>query len=155
MEITLVCVGKIKERHLGALCEDYAGRIERYGHKVRVLEVKDEPGGRPDKLVVERESERIAAKIPAGAWAVALDLRGEMLTSGKFASRIDQWVGEGVRSVCFIVGGHLGLGSALLDSCRQRLALSRMTLTHEMARMVLLEQLYRANTIIRGEPYHK
>jgi 23S rRNA (pseudouridine1915-N3)-methyltransferase len=155
MEITLICVGKVRERLIGALCEDYAGRIERYGHKVRVVEVKDEPGGRPDKLVVERESERLAEKIPAGAWTVALDLRGEMLSSGKFASRMDKWAGEGVRAVCFIVGGHLGLSSTLLGSCRQRLSLSRMTMTHEMARMVLLEQLYRANTIIRGEPYHK
>jgi 23S rRNA (pseudouridine1915-N3)-methyltransferase len=155
MEITLVCVGKIREKRIGALCEDYVGRIGHYGHKVRVLEVKDEPGGRPDQLVVERESERITEKIPAGAWTVALDLRGEMLSSGKFASRIDQWVGEGVRELCFIVGGHLGMSSTLLAACRQRLSLSRMTMTHEMARMVLLEQLYRANTIIRGEPYHK
>ncbi len=155
MEITLVCVGKVRDSRIGALCDDYVGRVERYGHKVRVLEVKDEPGGRPAELVVERESERMAARIPAGSWTVALDLGGEMLSSRKFASRMSQWADNGIRSVCFIVGGHLGIGAALQQRCRQRLSLSPMTLTHEMARMVLLEQLYRANTIIRGEPYHK
>ncbi len=155
MEISLVCVGKVRDSRMGALCEDYAGRLEHYGHKLRVIEVKDEPGGRDGEQVVERESERLAAKIPAGAWTVALDLRGEMLSSRQFASRMGQWDSQGIKSVCFIVGGHLGLSEALLGSSRQRLSLSRMTLTHEMARMVLLEQLYRANTINRGEPYHK
>lgn len=155
MEIVIVCVGRVRENNLTALCHDYAGRIERCGHAVKVIEVKEEPGGRPDDLVVGRESARLAERIPAGAWTVAMDLRGQVMTSRKFAAGFGRLVERGTRSVCFLIGGPLGLSADLLASCRQRLALSRMTLTHEMARLLLLEQLYRANTIIRGEPYHK
>lgn len=155
MDIVIVSVGKVKDNHLASLCNDYAERIQHYGHSISVLEVKEEPGGRPDGMVVEKESARIAERIPAGAWTVAMDLRGEVLTSTRLASTFSGWINDGIRTVCFLIGGQLGLSRELVSSCRMRLALSRLTLTHEMARMVLLEQLYRANTIIRGEPYHK
>jgi 23S rRNA (pseudouridine1915-N3)-methyltransferase len=155
MEIDLICVGRVREEHLAKLCDDYRQRIVRYGHRLEVVEVKEEPGSRPDDHVIARESERLAAKIPAGAWTVAMDLKGEMLPSRKFAAKLSSLADSGVRRISFIIGGALGLSDELVNSCRQRLSLSRMTLTHEMARMVLLEQLYRANTILRGEPYHK
>ena len=155
MEIVLVCVGRVKDSHLAALCADYQGRIVRYGHRLEIIEIKEEPGSRPDELVITRESERLAGKIPSGAWTMALDSKGEMMTSRKFASQLSSLADSGVRKVLFIIGGALGLSAEFTESCRQRLSLSRMTLTHEMARLVLLEQLYRANTIMRGEPYHK
>jgi len=148
-------VGRIRDPHLAALCADYQGRIVRYGHRLELVEVKEEPGSRPADLVIGRESERLAAKITAGAWTVALDLGGEQYSSPQFASRLGSLADQGINRVCFVIGGALGLSAALAESCRWKLSLSRMTLTHEMARLVLLEQLYRANTILRGEPYHK
>lgn len=155
MEITLIAVGRLKDLRTAGLCEEYAERIGRYGHRLRTVEVKEETSSRSDAEIVRLESERLAERIPAGSCSFALDLRGELVTSRKFAAELERLAEGGVRAVSFIVGGSLGLSSELRDSCDRRLALSRMTLPHELARLLLLEQIYRANTIQRGEPYHK
>jgi 23S rRNA (pseudouridine1915-N3)-methyltransferase len=155
LNLTLLTVGRLREPSLARLCEDYAARISRYGHDLRVEEIKEEPGGRESALIVQREAERLRARLPKGAYTVALDPAGEEIDSPGLAKRLDRLGLQGISRIAFLVGGPLGLEQSLAASCDWRLSLSRLTFTHEMARMILLEQLYRACTIQRGEPYHK
>jgi len=93
--------------------------------------------------------------LPEGAFTVALDLTGDELDSPALAAFLGRMQDQGLKELVFLVGGHLGLKPELVKSCRRVFSLSKLTFTHEMARLILLEQLYRANTILRGEPYHK
>ncbi|MFH1070976.1 MAG: 23S rRNA (pseudouridine(1915)-N(3))-methyltransferase RlmH [Candidatus Glassbacteria bacterium] len=155
LEITILAVGKIREKAIAGLCAEYAGRIERQGHTVRTVEVRDEPGDRSEKQVLAAEAERIRAKLQAGAFVAALDREGKSLDSRELAGWLGRLAESGRQRLCFVIGGPLGLDRSLAGRCDFSLSLSKMTLPHELARLVLLEQLYRANTILRGEPYHK
>lgn len=154
MKVTIVAVGRVK----GALADavaDYEGRAGRYW-KLEVVEVDGgAPGGRDDEEAVRAaEEERILSRLPAAAEVVTLTRAAKQRTSRSLAS----WLGElGLRSspgVAFVIGGAYGVGKGVLARS-SALSLSAMTLPHDMARLVLLEQLYRAGTILRGEPYHK
>lgn len=154
MKLTVVVVGKVR----GALAEavaEYETRAARYW-KLEVIEVDaGAPGGRDDRDAVRAaEEERILARVPDGTDLVALTRSGRGMGSRALAS----WLGElGLRSAqgaTFVIGGAYGVGATILERSRH-ISLSAMTLTHEMARLVLAEQLYRAGTILRGEPYHK
>ncbi len=155
MNITILTVGKIREKPVAALCEEYAGRIRKYGHTLSIEEVKEEPGDRPDDKILAKEAERLRSRIPQGAYSIAMDISGETCSSTAFAERIGDLLMQGANKVVFLIGGPLGLERKLIASCRRVFSLSELTFTHEMARLILLEQLYRANTILRGEPYHK
>ncbi len=155
MNITILTVGKIREKPVAALCEEYAGRIRKYGHTLSIEEVKEEPGDRPYHKIFAKEAERLRSRIPQGAYSIAMDISGETCSSTAFAERIGDLMMQGANKVVFIIGGPLGLERKLIASCRWVFSLSELTFTHEMARLILLEQLYRANTILRGEPYHK
>lgn len=154
MKITIVAVGRVRGALADAVAE-YESRARRYW-KLEVVEVDaGASGGRDDvEAVRASEEERILARLPAGVEAVALTRDGEGMGSRPLAS----WLGElGLRSapgVAFVIGGAYGLGRGVLERSRH-MSLSPMTLPHEMARLVLAEQLYRAGTILRGEPYHK
>ena len=104
---------------------------------------------------IEREGERILAAIPDGAVVVVLDVRGKELSSEKLAARLHEWQMAGVSPVVFVIGGDLGISRAVLARADLRLSLSPMTFTHQMVRMIILEQIYRACRINSGEPYHK
>ena len=155
MNITILAVGKIREKSLAALCEEYAGRIRKYGHSVSIAEIKDEPGGGKADRILAGEAERLRSRIPQDAYSIAVDSSGDRCSSTTFAEIFGDLMMSGVNKVVFIIGGPLGLERKLVEGCRWVFSLSSLTFTHEMARLILLEQLYRANTILRGEPYHK
>ncbi|MBW3534563.1 MAG: 23S rRNA (pseudouridine(1915)-N(3))-methyltransferase RlmH [Gemmatimonadetes bacterium] len=153
MKITIIAVGRVTGPLVEAVAE-YEARAARYW-KLEVVEVDAGAGGQDDVAAVRSAEEaRILARLPEGAQVVALTRTGKGMGSRPLAS----WLGElglhGSPGVAFVVGGAYGLGPTVLERSRH-LSVSPMTLPHEMARLVLIEQLYRAGTILRGEPYHK
>ncbi|MHB1864104.1 MAG: 23S rRNA (pseudouridine(1915)-N(3))-methyltransferase RlmH [Gemmatimonadaceae bacterium] len=153
MRVIVAVVGRPRDAGLAAAIEFYETRAARYW-PLEVREVREEPArsASPD-LVRSREGERLAANVK-GADVVVCDERGDRMTSAAFAAFLQQ-ARERARDVAFVVGGAFGVAPALRDAAVKRLALAPWTLPHEMARLVLAEQLYRAGTIVRGEPYHK
>ena len=156
MRLTLISVGKNAEPFVRDACADYAARIRRYADLVLTVvpEERVAPAGKKD-FILREEGRRIRGKIPPAALRIALDERGRNFTSEAFSRLLEGWMATGVRGAAFLLGGAYGLDEALKEEADVRLSLSPLTLTHGMARMVLLEQLYRAFTLIRKEPYHK
>lgn len=156
MRILVVAVGRLREKHLRAGCDDYLERLGR-AFPTRCVEVKDADrrGSGDAERWRAREAGAILAAVPAGAHLVALDERGRTFDSRAFAS----WVGarrdEGVSTLAFAIGGPDGHGEGVLEVARTTLSLSPMTMPHELARLVLLEQLYRAASLLAGSPYHR
>jgi 23S rRNA (pseudouridine1915-N3)-methyltransferase len=155
VKVVVVVVGKVRG-DLAPAVSEYEERARRYW-KLEVIEVGAGAGrGQASAArVQESEAERILARIPGGLEVVALTREGESMGSRELAGYLE---GHAVRSsagVAFVIGGAFGLGAPVLKKARRRLSLSSFTLTHEMARLVLAEQMYRAGTLIRGEPYHK
>jgi 23S rRNA (pseudouridine1915-N3)-methyltransferase len=155
VKVTLLAVGKAK----GAMADpirDYEQRIRHY-FSFEVVEVKEESAarGRSVTQVMEAEGERLLARIPTGAEVVALDRSGTAWSSEKLAKHLQSLSLEAHPGTALVIGGAFGLGPAVLERADRRLSLSAMTLPHELARLVVTEQLYRAGTILRGEPYHK
>jgi 23S rRNA (pseudouridine1915-N3)-methyltransferase len=154
MRIRIHAVGRVRDPALREVCERYVGRVRRYRH-LDVREVRD--SGRPDAEADEArriEANAILKAVDASDRVVALTRTGRALTSRELARQLDRWQSE-ARDVGFVVGGAHGLGDAVLRRADFELSLSAFTLPHELARLVLLEQVYRACTILRGEPYHK
>jgi 23S rRNA (pseudouridine1915-N3)-methyltransferase len=154
VRVLLVVVGKPRDAGLAAATRDYETRAARYW-PLEVHEVREEParGGGAD-LVREREGARLLERVPAASDVVACDVDGKGMPSEEFARWL-QRQREAARDVAFVIGGALGLADAVRQRSRLRLSLAPWTLPHELARLVLSEQLYRAGTIVRGEPYHK
>jgi 23S rRNA (pseudouridine1915-N3)-methyltransferase len=152
MKFRIIWTGKTRDARLRALIEDYA---ERLSHFVRceVTELKEL--GRTDKAGIDKETKRISDGLRPGSLTVVLDAEGSELTSPELAAQLKNWEGTGVKEVAFVVGGPNGLAPELVARADKRWSLSRLTLTHEMARVLLLEQLYRAFTIVHGLPYQK
>jgi 23S rRNA (pseudouridine1915-N3)-methyltransferase len=155
MKITILCVGKTRERFIQDGIEKYLRYLKPYA-SVTVRDVREEriEDLRDAPRVRLREAEKIEKALPAGAQVVALDERGRELTSHDFAVFLNDALEKGVREMVFVIGGSLGLDAAITGRAQTTLAMARWTLTHEMARVVLLEQLYRAFTIIKGKTYH-
>jgi len=155
MNLCILCVGRTREPFIRTGIDKYLRYLKPYA-PVSIREVREE---RIDDLkdaprVRRREAERIGKTLSSGAYVVALDERGREFTSHEFAAFINSTLEKGVREMTFIVGGSLGLDESVTERADAVLALSRWTLTHELARLVLLEQLYRAFTILRGKTYH-
>lgn len=156
MKLRLLCVGKIGEPFLKAGIGEYAGRIQRY-FPLSTVELKEEQGGGRDaeqRLLREREGERLLAKIPPQAFTVVLDEGGQTMDSQGLASLLEKQMLHGTQELLWLIGGPYGLSEAVKGRADLLLSLSRFTFTHQMARLFLLEQIYRALTIIRNEPYH-
>jgi 23S rRNA (pseudouridine1915-N3)-methyltransferase len=154
VRIVVAAVGKPRDRALAAAIGEYETRAKRYW-TLDVHEVREEPArAAPADLVREREGERLLSRVPAGASVVACDEAGDGMTSSAFAAWL-QGERERARDVAFAIGGAYGLSPKVREAASRRLALAPWTLPHELARLVLTEQLYRAGTIARGEPYHK
>lgn len=151
---TVVAVGRLKGWTADG-CEDYLGRLRRY-FPIEVAEVPEEDMNRRSaNEVLAAEGERLLKRIPAGAYVIALDReKGMPLSSEEFAGRLDSLGVSGRSHVAFLLGGPLGLSPELLRRADERLSLGNITLPHALARIVLLEQLYRAVKIERGEKYH-
>jgi 23S rRNA (pseudouridine1915-N3)-methyltransferase len=155
VKFRVVAVGKPRAQSLAAAIQDYETRAARYW-PLEIREVREEPArnATPD-VVREREGERLLAAAGANALVVACDAEGDTRTSAELAAWMHAERERASRDVAFVIGGAFGLSQAVRDSAVQRLSFSRFTFPHELARLLLAEQLYRAGTIVRGEPYHK
>lgn len=156
LKLTVVIVGKDKRDPIVGAADEYLARLGHY-FPTDVVEVKEEPEkrGRSIDVVKKAEAERISRAIPDGALVVALDERGKAHTSEQLAEKLGRWQVDGVQRVALVIGGPSGLDPDFMKRARERWTLSAMTLPHRIARLVLFEQLYRAGTILRGEPYHR
>ena len=154
MRLRFVWVGKTRNEHLRALAADYLKRLSRFA-RCEVAEVR-ESAAADVRACVEEEGKRILGALASDALTVLLDVGGEAAwSSEELAARVEEWQGRSVKEVAFVVGGHLGVSGEVRRRADVRWSLSPLTLTHEMARVVLTEQLYRAYTITRGLPYQK
>jgi 23S rRNA (pseudouridine1915-N3)-methyltransferase len=150
----IAAVGKPRDRHLAAAIEEYETRAARYW-PLDVVEVREASGrGVEPEEARSREGERLLERVPGGAIVVACDERGDQLTSAEFAKLVNG-ARESARDIAFVVGGAFGLPPTVRARATRSIQLAPFTLPHELARLVLAEQLYRAGTIVRGEPYHK
>lgn len=159
MQIQVVAVGKIKEKFLREGIAEYEKRLRPYV-KLGIYELAEEK--RPvsasmanEAAAMGKEGERILAAVPDGSLFIALDVKGQAWSSEELASSFREWELSGRNQIAFVIGGDLGLSPSVLARSNLRLSLSQMTFTHPMARLLLLEQVYRAFRILRGEPYHK
>ncbi len=154
MRLHLLAVGRLKDAAAREACHDYAKRIRRY-QKLEVQEVRE--AGKADRDAVHSrriEGEALLRRLPSGARLFTLTRAGTAYSSEELANALERWR-EGARDVAFAIGGAHGVDETVLRNSEGTISLSSMTLPHELARLLLLEQLYRACTILRGEPYHK
>ena len=151
--IKIVCVGKIKDKNLSNLIEDYIDKISHY-HKIEIIEVKDEPITDDEKAVLNKEAERVLSKINNDEYVILMDLHGKSIDSLSFAKKLDKLFVHNSK-ITFVIGGSLGLGDKLIERANERIKLSDLTFLHQMTRLILLEQIYRSFKIINHEIYHK
>lgn len=159
MNITIISVGKLKEKYLKMGIDEYVKRLGGYA-KVDLIEVPDEKA--PEQLsdadmeiVKRKEGERILVKINDDTYVIALALDGKMKTSEQMAADLDNLMTYGKSKVAFVIGGSLGLHDDVLKRSDEKLCFGKMTLPHQLMKLVLVEQIYRSFRIIKGEPYHK
>ena len=159
MKITLVTVGKIKEKFFEDAIKEYSKRLSRYC-KLEILQVTDEktPEGASEAVelqIKEKEGQRILSLIRDDAYVIALAIEGKMLDSEELAEKIEKLGVSGISQIVFVIGGSLGLSAQVMKRADYALSFSRMTFPHQLMRVILLEQIYRSYRIIKGEPYHK
>ncbi|MGC9349379.1 MAG: 23S rRNA (pseudouridine(1915)-N(3))-methyltransferase RlmH [Anaerolineae bacterium] len=152
--ITVAAVGKLRTPHWRAAQADYAERLQRYT-RLELVEVRDRVGGRlSDEAAMAQEGEDLLNAVAGVPWTIALDAGGKQAGSVRFARYLHDRI-KVYRDVAFLIGGPVGLAPEVVEGCSDRLSLSLMTFPHELARVMLLEQLYRAMAILSGEQYHK
>ncbi|WP_071461039.1 23S rRNA (pseudouridine(1915)-N(3))-methyltransferase RlmH [Bacillus massilinigeriensis] len=158
MNISIVTVGKLKEKYLKQGIEEYLKRLGGYA-KVEVIEVADEKA--PEELseiemeqVKQKEGERILAKVSQDAHVIALAINGKQKSSEELAQNLDKLATYGKSKIAFIIGGSLGLSDQVLTRANEHLSFSKMTFPHQLMRLILVEQIYRAFRINRGDAYH-
>jgi 23S rRNA (pseudouridine1915-N3)-methyltransferase len=155
LRFELLFLGKTKEAYLAAGIKDYARRLAHYvPTDIVTVKEKRSKKGEPENLLIETESQRLLQSVQ-GTYVVCLDRKGIQIDSLELAARLQRWEMQAQKKISFIIGGPLGLSLDALKRADLILSLSAMTLTHEMTRLLLLEQLYRACTIKAGEKYHK
>ena len=159
MNITILCVGKIKENYFRDAISEYEKRLSRYA-KVKIVEVKDEKT--PDRASLKEEEEikntegqRLLEKLPENEYIVALTLDGKAYSSTEMADHIQDLQVSGKSGITFIIGGSLGLSSEVIKRADEKWSFSRLTFPHQLMRVILLEQIYRSFRILHNEPYHK
>ena len=159
MQVRIIAVGKIKERYLSDAIAEYEKRLAPY-LKLSILEITEEKrgahfSGGQEQVIKNHEGNRILSAIPEGSYVIALDISGKQMSSEVFAARIKELQLAGTGLIVVIIGGDLGLSDDVIARASLRLSLSPMTFTHQMVRLILLEQIYRACKINSNEPYHK
>jgi 23S rRNA (pseudouridine1915-N3)-methyltransferase len=159
MNLSIIAVGKLKEKYLKQGIEEYAKRLNSYA-KLEMVEVPDEKA--PEELsnlemeqVKQKEGERILSKISSDAYVIALAINGKQKSSEELADSLDKLATYGKSKVTFVIGGSLGLSDEVLKRADEQLSFSKMTFPHQLMKLILVEQIYRAFRINRGEPYHK
>lgn len=153
MRLRLIWTGKTRDARLRELQLDYEKRLSHFA-RCEIVEIRERASA-GTKAGIDRDSKSISDRLSNGAVAVLLDPEGSNWSSPELAAQIQRWENQGTKEVVFIVGGPHGVSPELTARVQQRWSLTRLTLTHEMVRVVLLEQLYRAYTIIHGLPYQK
>ena len=155
LNITLICVGKIKEKFYCDAIDEYKKRLSRFC-KLNIIQVKDEPNvDGQQEIVLKKEAEKIEAKIPKGAYIISLCVEGKQLSSEQLSEKIDSLSVARESHIAFIIGGSLGLADSIKSISDLKLSFSKMTFPHQLMRVILLEQIYRAFTISAGITYHK
>ena len=159
MKITLITVGKIKEKYLRDAIAEYSKRLSRYC-KLEIKEVSDEktPDHASDVVentILDKEAERIMKYVKEDTYVITLEINGKLLSSEELSAKINQLGIQGTSHITFIIGGSIGLGKEVLARSDYALSFSKMTFPHQLMRVILLEQIYRSYRIINGEPYHK
>ena len=159
MKITILTVGKIKEKYLRDAIAEYSKRLSRYA-KLEIIEVADEktPDNASETVetnIKNKEAERLLKYIRDDAYLITLEIKGKQLTSEELAQKIDTLGVQGTSHIIFVIGGSLGLGEEVLKRSNYALSFSKMTFPHQLMRVILLEQIYRSYHINCGEPYHK
>lgn len=159
MKITVITVGKIKEKYLKDAIAEYTKRLSKYC-KLEIMEVADEQT--PDNasevvedLIRSKEAERILKYVKEDAFVITLEIHGKQLSSEELADKMEKLGVQGTSHIIFIIGGSIGLGQEVLEKSNFALSFSKMTFPHQLMRVILLEQVYRSYRIIHGEPYHK
>lgn len=158
MKISIACVGKIKEKYLNAGIDEFSKRLKPFC-KLEVLSINEErmpenPAPAEKQQVLERETQRLLAIIPQNSYVILLDVAGRQISSPQLAEKMDALALAGRSHLTFVIGGAFGYTDALRERADFALSFSRMTFTHQMIRLLLLEQIYRAFKISRGEKYH-
>jgi 23S rRNA (pseudouridine1915-N3)-methyltransferase len=155
MKLRIICMGKTREHFIQEGIQKYLQYLKPYTG-IEMLELKEEKikDLKEAPIVRKKEAEKIFKSLPEGTFLATLDERGEEFTSHEFARFLNAIMESGVREVAFVIGGAMGLDERVTVRANKVIAMSRWTLTHEMARLVLLEQIYRAFTIIKGKTYH-
>lgn len=159
MKISIICVGKIKEKFYREAIDEYSKRLSKYC-KLNVIEVEDEKttDKASDKVceqIMQKEGDRISSHIPDDAYVIALAIEGRKYDSVAFSKKIENLGIQGSSHIVFIIGGSLGIDNRLKKRANELISFSDMTFPHQLMRVILLEQTYRAYRIINGEPYHK
>lgn len=159
MKITIITVGKLKEKYLKDAIAEYIKRLSKYC-KLEIVEVADEKTPDNASVVVEhairaKEAGRILKYVKEDAYVITLEINGKQLSSEELAEKIDRLGVQGTSHIIFIIGGSIGLGEEVLKKSDFSLSFSKMTFPHQLMRVILLEQVYRSYRIISGEPYHK
>ncbi|MGN0317356.1 MAG: 23S rRNA (pseudouridine(1915)-N(3))-methyltransferase RlmH [Lachnospira sp.] len=158
-KITIVCVGKIKESFFTQAVGEYSKRLSGYC-KLEIIELPDEktPDNASEQLnlkIKDKEGERILSAIKDDAFVIALAIEGKMLDSVELSDKINELAVGGVSNITFVIGGSLGLSQNVMNRADYKLSFSKMTFPHQLMRVILLEQIYRAFRIMKNEPYHK
>ena len=154
MKYEVLLLGKTKDSFLAEGIKEYTQRLRHYADiDLKIIKVKKKQGS--EQVIIEREADLLLGNLNSSSFSVALDSQGKQLSSEGLATKIEHFEKTGIRHITFIIGGPLGLSSRVLEKANLRMSLSKMTFTHDMVRMILIEQLYRAHTILSGGKYHK
>lgn len=159
MKITVLTVGKIKEKYLRDAIAEYTKRLSRYC-KLETIEVADEKtpdnaSENAEEMIRQKEAERLLKYIREDAYLITLEIGRKQLTSEEFSEKIEKLGIQGTSHIIFVIGGSIGIGKAVLKKSDYALSFSKMTFPHQLMRVILLEQIYRGYRIMSGEPYHK
>lgn len=159
MKITIICVGKIKEKYLSDAIAEYSKRLSKYC-KLEIIQLQDEKtienaSETVNRQIKDKEGERILKNISDDSYVITLEINGEMISSEKMAHKINSLGIAGTSHITFIIGGSLGLSENVSNRSDYKLSFSKMTFPHQLMRVILLEQIYRSYRIINNEPYHK
>ena len=156
MQLRLLSVGKVKKEFIRKGELEFIKRIQKFC-PIKIDTVKEEKIiiGKKTYEIIEKEGERLIKKIPQRSWLISMDKSGTLFSSENFAQLISEIMNKSTAYLVFVIGGTLGLSSKIKNRSDTIVSLSKMTFTHEMARLILLEQIYRSFTILKGEHYHK
>lgn len=159
IKVNIIAVGKLKEKYLKDACEEYIKRLGAYS-KVNIIEINEErcsdnPSANEIEQVKQKEGERIIAKIPKGSYIIPMCIEGQQMSSEEFSKKLENVSVNGFGEVTFIIGGSFGLSDDVKSQGKLKLSFGKLTLPHQLMRVILLEQVYRAFSISNNSKYHK